>query len=75
MQPQYKISGRNRRIVKKELSKLKEMKKRFWYYDNIDKDFTEQTEDSIKEDEIANNRYNEILLEIIELENKLSEKL
>jgi hypothetical protein len=75
MQPQYKISGRNRRIVKKELSKLKEMKKRFWHYDNIDKDFTEQTEDSIKEDEIANNRYNEILLEIIELENKLSEKL
>jgi hypothetical protein len=75
MQPQYKISGRNRRIVKKELSKLKEMKKMFWHYDNIDKDFTEQTEDSIKEDEIANNRYNEILLEIIELENKLSEKL
>jgi len=75
MQAQYKISGINRKTLKKELSKLKRRKAMFWFCESIDENLTNQNTNNNKDNEIVNNRYNEILLEIIELENKLSEKL
>jgi hypothetical protein len=71
----YNISGIDRRNLKKELSKLKKRKAMFWFCESVDEDLTNQNTNNNKDNEIVNNRYNEILLEIIELENKLSEKL
>lgn len=71
----YNISGTDRRNLKKELSKLKRRKAMFWFCESVDGDLTNQNTNNNKDNEIVNNRYNEILLEIIELENKLSEKL
>jgi len=36
-EPIYLISGKERRIVKKELSNLKQFVKMFWFYEDIDR--------------------------------------
>lgn len=38
--PTYKIHGKERRVLKKELSELKSFVKNYWYYHQMDKDMT-----------------------------------
>jgi hypothetical protein len=42
----YKISGRDRRNKKKELSQLKHFTKMFWYYEDIDRVYGGGLEDT-----------------------------
>ena len=75
MNPQYKISGVERRKLKKELSELKSLCKSFWYYHQLDKDmssfyggsggFPMSDEKALEKWEIAN-------IKIKEIEERLS---
>lgn len=38
--PTYKIHGKERRVLKKELGSLKRYVKNFWYYHQMDKDMS-----------------------------------
>lgn len=72
--PQYKIYGDERRKLKKELSKLKYFIKYFWHHHQLDKDmssFYGETENYPMSDQKAQKMYDDYIIKIKELENKL----
>lgn len=73
--PQYKINGKERRELKKELSKLKSFVKNFWHYHQLDVDmasFYGGSSNFPMDDEIAQLKYDRANREIEELEKKLA---
>jgi hypothetical protein len=73
--PQFKISGLERRNLKKELSQLKSYVKNFWHCHQLDKDMTSfygGTDTYPMSDDSANIRYNKAIEDIENLENILS---
>lgn len=87
-EPTYKINGKQRRILKKELSMLKSFVKNFWYHHQLDKDMTSiyvggnggniEKAFDVKEtypmsDTSAQIKYDKAVADIKELEQKLTE--
>lgn len=66
MQPQYQISGKERKLMRKELSWLKYYRKMFWFYEDIHRVYGEGHDACWCE-----NRINSLESQI----NKLSEDL
>ncbi len=76
-EPQFKIYGKERKRLKKELSKLKSFLKSFWNYHQLDKDMCSIygcTDNYLMNDENAQRKYNETNIKIINLEQQLNEK-
>ena len=74
-EPQYKIHGKDRKELKKKLADLKSYAKNFWHCHQSDIDmvsFYGGTVGYPMNDELAQEKYTKTLLEIKELENKLS---
>lgn len=72
----YKISGKDRRIVKKRLSELKLFLKDFWYTHQMDKDMASFYGGSFTypmSDEDAQLLYDETNEEVVLLQKKLEE--
>ena len=69
-QPIYKINGKERRVLKKELSLMKHSYRMFWYYEDINDVYGCSLDKTI-----VNNQYNELKEKIDKLEYKLSRKL
>lgn len=75
-EPQFKIFGNERRILKKELAGLKSFYKNYFYHHQLDKDmcsFYGGTNDYPMNDDKANERYNQLKNKIDKLESKLNE--
>lgn len=75
MNPQYKINGDERRVLKKELSELKSYSKNFWYYHQLDKDmssFYGGSGDFPMSDEKAKEKFDIANIKIKEIEERLS---
>jgi hypothetical protein len=75
-EPQFKIFGTERRILKKELAELKSFYKNYFHYHQLDKDmssFYGGTKDYPMNDDKANERYNQLKNKIDKLESKLNE--
>jgi len=75
-QPQFKIFGEERRKLKKELSLLKSFIRHFWHYHQLDKDMTQfygGSENYPMSDNVAQQRYDQKLIKIQELEDILKE--
>jgi hypothetical protein len=73
--PTYKISGLERRKVKKELSELKSHVKNFWHYHQLDKDmssFYGSTNNFPMSDDEAQKRFDRTNEKIKVIEEKLS---
>jgi hypothetical protein len=73
--PTYKISGLERRKVKKELGELKRHVRYFWYYHQLDKDMTSfygGTENYPMSDDEAQKRFDKAKEKIQVIEEKLS---
>jgi hypothetical protein len=73
--PTYKISGLERRKVKKELGELKRHVRYFWYYNQLDKDMTSfygGTENYSVSDDEAQKRFDKAKEKIQVIEEKLS---
>ena len=74
--PQYKIHGADRKILKKELSQLKSFVKSFWYYHQLDKDMCDiygcKTENYPMNDMLAQKKLDKTNKIIEKLEKKLS---
>jgi len=85
MSSNFKISGQERRDLKKLLNEYKAYEKGFWHYHQLDKDmcaFTTPTWEVQKDtkaypmsDEEAQKRYDELLTKINKIDNKLEEKM
>ena len=76
MNPTYKIHGKERRKIKKELAELKSYVKDFWFLHQLDKDmawFYGCEGDYPMSDEKAKILYDRANQKIKELESKLSE--
>ena len=74
MNPTYKISGTERRKLKKELAILKRYVRYFWYYHQLDKDmyFIHGCDSSkLMTDEEARKKVDKALAEISEIEKQL----
>jgi hypothetical protein len=67
---EFVISGLKRRELKKKLNSLKSSYKMFWHYEDIDRVYGGGSDDFECEQILE-----KIKLEIVELEEKLSEKL
>lgn len=75
-QPQFKIFGEERRKLKKELSQLKSSVRYFWHFHNEDKFMTQfygSSENYPMSDNVAQQRYDQKLIKIQELEDILKE--
>lgn len=73
--PQFKINGKKRRELKKELSGLRAFVKDFWYYHQLDKDmgsFYGKTKNYPMCDKKAQIMFDDSNKKIDELEHKLS---
>ena len=70
-EPQFVISGKERRVVKKELSSLKSFIKGFWYFHQLEKDMGS----CMMTDEDAKIMFDKRSKEITQLETKLSKRL
>ena len=69
-QPIYKINGKERRVLKKELSSMKSLHKNFWFCEDVDRVMGGGMSDN------QANQYLTVLKEKIDkLEYKLSQKL
>lgn len=74
MEPQFKIFGEERRKLKKELSLLKSSVRYFWHYHQLDKDMTQfygGSENYPMSDNVAQQRYDQDLIKIQQLEELL----
>ena len=75
----FKISGQERRELKKSLHQLKSFKKRFWHYHQLDKDMYElispENRGNLISDEEAQRRYDKVQMEIEKLTKQLEEKV
>jgi hypothetical protein len=74
----FKIHGIERRILKKELSNLKLFVKDFWHFHQLDKDmssFFGNHERFPMSDNDAEIKFNDANAKIIDIQNKLIEKL
>lgn len=74
-EPQFKIHGIERRLVKKELSELKSYVKNFWHHHQLDKDMTSfygNKKNYPMSDEEVQKKFDEANSKIKHLENKLS---
>ena len=73
----FKISGQERRNLKKLLNELKAFKKGFWHYYQLDKDMYElispENRDNLMSDEEAQRRYDKVQMEIEKLTKQLEE--
>jgi len=77
-QPIYKISGIERRRLKKDLSELKSFVKYFWHYHKLDKDMTQfygGNGDYPMDDIKAKNIYDRKNDDIQKIQDLLDEKL
>ena len=75
-EPIYKISGSERRKVKKQLSELKSFTKYFWHYHPLDKDmysFYSPDDNSIMSDANAQLLYDSKIEEIDKITTELDE--
>lgn len=73
--PIYKIHGKERRLLKKELSETKSFVKDFWYYHQMDKDmssFYGSSEGYPMSDESAQKIYDKNCNKIVNIEYLLS---
>lgn len=73
--PQYKIHGKERRNLKKELSLLKLYVKNFWYYHQLDKDMSiiySKCNNYPMDDDTAKDKYNKAKNKIKNIEQQLS---
>lgn len=73
--PTYRIHGKERRVLKKELGELKRFIKNFWYYRQLDKDmshFYGGSENYPMSDEDAQKVYDKNCIKIQNLEYLLS---
>jgi hypothetical protein len=52
----YKISGANRRLLKKELAELKSIENNFWYWEDIDRVYGGGLSDDECEEYLIKNR-------------------
>jgi hypothetical protein len=76
----FKISGQERRELKKSLSQLKSFKKGFWHFHQLDKDMCsfispEKVGEYPMSDEEAKRRYDKVQMEIEKLTKQLEEKV
>ena len=69
-EPQFVISGKERRALKKELGQLKRSVKMFWYWEDVDRVYG-----GGMTDEEANAYLTKTKKEITLLENRLSKRL
>ena len=69
-EPQFVISGKERRALKKELNQLKRYLKMFWYYDDIDRVYGGGLSDEEIEIILAKTKK-----EILRLETELNSKV
>ena len=74
----FKISGQERRELKKSLRQLKSFKKGFWHYHQLDKDMCafispEKVGEYPMSDEEAQKRYDKVQMEIEKLTKQLEE--
>lgn len=75
-QPKFKISGKERRLVKKQVRFLKGYLKDFWYVHQLEKDLSigiPKTNGYPMSDPDAQIKYNEASEELLELEKLLQE--
>ena len=80
MSSNFKISGQERRDLKKLLNEYKAYEKGFWHYHQLDKDMCgfispEKLGEYAMSDEEAQKRYDELLIKINKIYNKLEEKM
>ena len=85
MSSNFKISGQERRDLKKLLNEYKAYEKGFWHYHQLDKDMCafitpiggmqKDTKAYPMSDEEAQKRYDELLTKINKIDNKLEEKM
>ena len=80
MSSNFKISGQERRDLKKLLNEYKAYEKGFWHYHQLDKDMCgfispEKLGEYPMSDEEAQKRYNELLTKINKIDKKLEEKM
>jgi hypothetical protein len=80
MSSNFKISGQERRDLKKLLNEYKAYEKGFWHYHQLDKDMCgfispEKLGEYPMSDEEAQKRYDELLIKINKIDNKLEEKI
>ena len=73
----FKISGQERRNLKKLLNELKAFEKVFWHYHQLDKDMYElispENRGNLMSDEEAQRRYDKVQMEIEKLTKQLEE--
>jgi hypothetical protein len=67
--PTFKIHGKERKKIKKDLNSLKSFAKHFWHYHQLEKDLGSTY---IMSDVDANKKYRETLNEINKIESELS---
>jgi hypothetical protein len=85
MSSNFKISGQERRDLKKLLNEYKAYEKGFWHYHQLDKDMCafitpirgmqKDTKAYLMSDEEAQKRYDELLTKINKIDEKLEEKM
>ena len=80
MRSNFKISGQERKDLKKLLNEYKAYEKGFWHYHQLDKDMCgfispEKLGEYPMSDEEAQKRYDELLTKINKIDNKLEEKM
>jgi hypothetical protein len=85
MSSNFKISGQERRDLKKLLNEYKAYEKGFWHYHQLDKDMCafitpiggmqKDTKAYPMSDEEAQKRYDELLTKINKIDKKLEEKM
>lgn len=73
----FKISGKERRKVKKELSELKSFMKSFWHEHQMEKDMSSfyGGSDMVMEDDVAKELYDKTMKQIKTLEESLKMEL
>jgi hypothetical protein len=72
---QFKISGKERRELKKELAELKSLARNFWHYHQLDKDMCDiygGSKDYPMSDEQAQERIDQTHIKIKEIEDQLT---
>jgi len=74
-EPQFVISGKERKVVKKELSLLKWIVKDFWRDHQMEKDMCSFYGGNVMNDEDAQKYFEKSQKQIVKLEKTLNEKL
>lgn len=76
LEHKFKISGKERKALKKDLSSLRSFYKSFWYFHTLEKDmasFYGGKENYPMSDEEAEKRFNKLKFDIINIEKSLKE--